>query len=79
MAFDIAENILSQEYSSIILTDILLEIVSVEVEHEIVNKVVSVAHDDQRQLVRQFGLFQEILHPTQQTGTVVEYGTLCYQ
>ncbi len=66
MAFDIAENILSQEYSSIILTDILLEIVSVEVEHEIVNKVVSVAHDDQRQLVRQFGLFQEILHPTQQ-------------
>jgi hypothetical protein len=45
------------------LTDILLEVVPVEVEDQVVNKVVSVTDDDERQLVRQLCLLQEVLHP----------------
>ena len=39
-----------------------MQVVSVEIEDEIVDKVVSVADDDQRQLVGQLSLLQEVLH-----------------
>ena len=43
--------------------DILLQVVPVQVEHQIMDKVVSVADDDERKLIRQFGLLQEVLDP----------------
>ena len=44
-----------------LLTNILLEIISVEIQHKVVNKVVSIAHNNQRQLIGQLGLLQEVL------------------
>ena len=41
--------------------DILLEVVPVQVEHKVMHEVVSV--DDQRKLIRQLGLLQEVLDP----------------
>ena len=62
------------------LTDILLQVVSVEVEDQIVDKVVSVADNDQRQLVRQFGLLQEVLHPgREEQQNVLHNWSVTYQ
>ena len=38
--------------------DVLLQGVAVEVEHQVVDEVEAVAHDDERQLVRQLGLLR---------------------
>lgn len=42
--------------------DVLLQGIPVEIEHEVVDKIESIADDYERQLVGKFGLFQEVLH-----------------
>lgn len=42
--------------------NVLLQIVLVEVQHQVVHKVEAVAHNDEGQLVGQLGLLQEVLH-----------------
>ena len=41
--------------------DVLLQVVSVQVQHEVVHVVKAVAHDDQKKLIHELGLLQEIL------------------
>lgn len=54
--------------------DVLLQVVAVQIEHQVMDKVKAVAHNDERQLVRQFGLLQEVLH----TLRVVAVGLTAY-
>ena len=41
--------------------NVLLQIVAVEIEHEVVDEVEAVADDDERELVGELGLLQEVL------------------
>ena len=49
--------------------DILLEVVPVQVEHEVMHEAVSVANDDQRKLICQLGFLQEVLDPLRSSWT----------
>lgn len=39
--------------------NVFLEIVAVEIEHQVVNKVKAITHDDQRKLICKLGLLQQ--------------------
>ena len=42
--------------------NVLLVVIAVQVQHQVVNKVESVAHNDQRQLIIEFRFFKERLY-----------------
>lgn len=42
--------------------NVLLQVIPVQIEHEVVHKVESIADDDEWQLVGELGLLQEVLH-----------------
>ena len=49
-------------YSLHIDFDVLHQIIAIEIENEIVHEVESIADDNQRELIGQFGFLEEVLH-----------------
>ena len=47
-------------YFLYIYFNVLLEVVAVEIQHKVVNEIKSVTHNDQRQLICEFSLLQNV-------------------